>query len=533
MFAALSEILSEKLNPVVDHVIRDLNVKCEYGGSSQRLCSNDCSVCHHKSFASSKRAGAWCYEKNEKTPREVFKNSHTKYVFNCGECPHSFESALSKITNSNTWCPYCSDKKLCNDGNCFVCHDKSFASSKKAKFWCKTNEKTPREVFKSSHVKYIFNCDECPHSFKSALSHISNSNTWCHYCGDQKLCNDENCFVCYNKSFASSKKAKFWCKTNEKTPREVFKSSDSKYVFNCEECPHSFESALNGVTGKNSWCPYCAKPSRILCLDNDCSACKERSFVSSEKAKFWCKTNKKTPREVFKNDNTKYAFNCGECGHSYKSSLNNITTSGCWCRCQKNKTELKLYNFLLIHQFIVQREAKFDFCRNEETNRMLPFDFLLEEFSIILELDGEQHFTEVKYFKSKPEDRQKTDRYKMLQANKNGYTVIRLLQEDVWFDRGGKSENSTKNGTEGGKPWWQSSLLEKIKLYDEPTNIFISSEGEGKYGNHSSPLSPASARGERGDETEASPIGDDEAEASPIGNIKDDKKETESESYSS
>jgi very-short-patch-repair endonuclease len=75
-------------------------------------------------------------------------------------------------------------------------------------------------------------------------------------------------------------------------------------------------------------------------------------------------------------------------------------------------------------------QAKFDWCRNDESRRCLPFDFLIEEYKIFIELDGPQHFTQVSNWRS-PEEQQRIDKYKMECANHHGYSIIRVLQEDV------------------------------------------------------------------------------------------------------
>jgi very-short-patch-repair endonuclease len=53
---------------------------------------------------------------------------------------------------------------------------------------------------------------------------------------------------------------------------------------------------------------------------------------------------------------------------------------------------------------------------------------------IIIELDGAQHFRQVLNWSS-PEEQLENDIYKQNCANENGYSVIRLLQEDVLYDR--------------------------------------------------------------------------------------------------
>jgi very-short-patch-repair endonuclease len=58
----------------------------------------------------------------------------------------------------------------------------------------------------------------------------------------------------------------------------------------------------------------------------------------------------------------------------------------------------------------------------------------LESDKIIIELDGIQHFKQVGKWDT-PEHTKKRDIYKMQCANENGYSMIRLLQNDVYFNK--------------------------------------------------------------------------------------------------
>lgn len=72
----------------------------------------------------------------------------------------------------------------------------------------------------------------------------------------QRLCNDNNCEICFEKSFASHFRARYWSVENVLTPRQVFKHSRSKYIFDCEgNC--LFEISLTNIN-KGYWCPYSA-----------------------------------------------------------------------------------------------------------------------------------------------------------------------------------------------------------------------------------------------------------------------------------
>jgi very-short-patch-repair endonuclease len=303
-----------------------------------------------KSFASHSKAKFWS-TKNKGSPLDYALNSHKKCWFDC-ECGHSFESTLLNINQSNNWCPYCYNRKLC--GNCSTCFEKSFASHEKAKYWSNKNELKPKEVLKGSEKKYYFNCDTCSHELLIDLKHISCHGRWCPYCSHQKLCDDQECKMCYNNSFASIERSKF-LKDKTINPRILFKSTNKKYKFDCDRCNNLFETPLSAVTNGN-WCPFCV-----------------------------------------------------------------------------NKTEEKLFNNL-IKLYVIKRQFKSVWCKNPKTNKYLPFDFILEDLNIIIEQDGPQHFKQIGNWQSH-ELTNIHDIYKMKCANDNGFSIIRLLQKDIWHDR--------------------------------------------------------------------------------------------------
>ena len=156
--------------------------------------------------------------------------------------------------------------------------------------------------------------------------------------------------------------------------------------------------------------------------------------------------------------NKKYKFNCPDCNIQKNIILTDISNNGSFCGCQKNKTEKILFNSLN-DKYDIIREKKFPWCINNDTGRLLPYDFIIEKYKTIIELDGIQHFIQVMDWQS-PEIRQRIDIYKQDLANKNGYSVIRLLQIDVFHN---------KND-------WYNKLVNKIKKYEHPINIYIDNE---------------------------------------------------------
>ena len=86
--------------------------------------------------------------------------------------------------------------------NKIIPYEKSFASHEKAQYWSDKNELKPNEVSLNSNKKFWFNCN-CGHEFDIRPEHI-NRNLWCPYCSNHKLCKNNNCKKCFDKSFASN-----------------------------------------------------------------------------------------------------------------------------------------------------------------------------------------------------------------------------------------------------------------------------------------------------------------------------------------
>jgi very-short-patch-repair endonuclease len=170
---------------------------------------------------------------------------------------------------------------------------------------------------------------------------------------------------------------------------------------------------------------------------NDCGT-EKRSKLKIELAssKFWVVANKDGrfdfSKFVYTKSNEPSTIICMKCNAHFQSYPSNYL-SGSGCPFCKNKTEVKLYKSLC-HTFKTERQIKYEWCKNMKTNCHFPFDFVIEDYKIIIELDGIQHFQKVKHFRNTPEEQRKRDLYKQKCANDNGYSVIRIYQEDVHFD---------------------------------------------------------------------------------------------------
>ena len=451
---------------MIKFIVMTNNPLCD--GNSRKLCVfENCLKCHDKSFASEKTASMWSHKNHSITPRNVMKGSNKRYYFYCEICKHHFLASPNDIRRSKSkskGCGYCSNTtgKLCeNSGTtCTFCKDRSAASHPKSVNWSDKNSIKPHQISKGREDFIWFDCDKCGHDFESRLKDVMRGS-WCPYCAKNGiLCGKDNCSDCYNKSFASHDKSKnlLMIGGDLKAINIKLYSTITRW-FECDNCPHSFEMIISNVS-TGHWCPYCAKASSQLCDDENCIYCHNRSFASVGKSKYWSAKNKDLPRYNFKYSTNIKIFDCEYCGKEYEAALGNVT-AGRWCSCRKHKTERKLKEILNDYNL---GETKKDWCKNIETGRHLPFDVVIDDYNIIIELDGPHHFNQVSNWNS-PEMNQERDIYKMRKAIENGYSIIRLIQKSVIKD-----------------DWSSNQLLKQIKIYDEPTIIYLADNNE--YINH-------------------------------------------------
>lgn len=346
--------------------------------------------------------------------------------------------------------PPCNTRFMC--GDCEVCEPRSFATHPYSANWSyQLNDTTPRQCFKTSHLKYWFSCPTCHHDFDATLANVVAGKV-CPFCSKptKKLCDDENCQQCFENSFASHPKAVDW--VDERcSPRDEFKYSNKLYSFHCSACRHISQYRLNDFASNNIACGFCCTPTKRLCMDSNCTHCHSRSFASHVMAAKWCPTNKLKPREIFLHCNNKFWFVCTDCNYRFSAAPCGLTqgrSGQCMCRY---KTEKKLFEHLkqTLTQ-MVETQKRYDWCKGLKLT--CPFDFVIEDLDLIIELDGRHHHVQNVPNWRPLEEVQARDQHKMECAMANGYSVIRIMQEDVWQDKGD----------------WARKLAGLIKKYDSP-----------------------------------------------------------------
>lgn len=397
--------------------------------TSKTLCANEnCTQCFQRSFASHEKAVCWG-DRNSVKPRDILRGCNKKFWFNCIECGHSSEMIVNNVSLGQC-CKFCNRKELCNNADCERCFERSFAAHPFASSWSTQNEKTPREVNRASDKMFYFDCKRCDHIFQSRLYSIK-TDTFCPYCSNQTLCDKEDCVKCFEKSCANHRIGTLWSARNPLLPRVVFQQSNIKVYLVCDKCHHELWLTPNKFVSCAQGCVYCSN--QKLCTSSECDVCFKKSFASHEKVGCWSPKNTKIPREVFKGAEAKYVFVCEKCKCEFQSKLYNVLT-GYWCPYCKNKTEGKVATFLETAYPYYKSQVRFDWCRNVETNNIMPFDFGLENEKVLIEVGGPQHFEQIANWDSF-ENVRKKDIQKIRLCVEKGYSIIHVLQKDIWTDR--------------------------------------------------------------------------------------------------
>ena len=107
--------------------------------------------------------------------------------------------------------------------------------------------------------------------------------------------------------------------------------------------------------------------------------------------------------------------------------LRNGETNSCGCICSKG--EQKIADILKSHNIRFERQKTFDDCRFAKSNLLARFDFYLPDYNILIEYDGQQHFTYGKNgwnTKANFIKRKERDEFKNLWCEEHGIKLIRI-----------------------------------------------------------------------------------------------------------
>lgn len=166
-----------------------------------------------------------------------------------------------------------------------------------------------------------------------------------------------------------------------------------------------------------------------LLKGNGCQKCLDIYYKEQQRIKEYNKfleKAKKVHHGKYNYDKVEYIthikrviITCPKHGDFLQKPHTHLNGSGC-SKCI-NKSEAKIYNWLekMFPDYTITHQYKPDWLKP------YSFDFYIEEIDLIIELDGLQHFEQVRNWKS-PEYHQEKDAKKMILAKQHGLTVFRI-----------------------------------------------------------------------------------------------------------
>lgn len=201
--------------------------------------------------------------------------------------------------------------------------------------------------------------------------------------------------------------------------KSIYLNDNSKILIICSEHGEFEQKVSNHLQGKG--CNKCADIIRASKKTKPFEQfIEDAKKIHSEKYTY--------ENVIYKNSKNNILVTCKIHGDFKITPTNLLTGKG--CPICVNKGEMKIFEKLKLLYPSIEYNKKFEWCKNI---KCLPYDFAILQQKIIIELDGCQHFKQVSNWLN-PSSQLINDKYKENCANENGYSTIRLLQKDVFFD---------------------------------------------------------------------------------------------------
>ena len=126
--------------------------------SKSKICIEKCGNCFKRTYAFNifmEEGNIWDVVKNKGiNPREVPNKSPIQYYFQCRKCKHSFMTSACEASKGA--CRYCSSGKLCDDNECNICFERSYASAPEESLVLCDYKITARHITKRASKNSIY-----------------------------------------------------------------------------------------------------------------------------------------------------------------------------------------------------------------------------------------------------------------------------------------------------------------------------------------------------------------------------------------
>jgi very-short-patch-repair endonuclease len=435
-------------------------------GSGCPYCSNK-KLCLHTSIQTTDPhiAREWHPTKNGISPQDVGRGSAKKVWWLCSNkcakgCIHEWKTAVEGRTKSGTGCPYCCKpaKKICEHSS--ITHTDPHI----AREW----HPTKNGDLLASHVSYFSDrkvwwlCPKvcaggCVHEYECTIGN-RHAGRGCPWCSRKQICEHGSILHTHPE------RAKFWHPTKNASIdiKTIAHGTHTEVWWLCPKkcpggCPHEWKETVKNYIHNNNECSWCSIPSKKVC--EHISVASLYPALMDE----WHATKNEgiNPKMLKPCTHTYINWICKkDPKHEWRAILSSRARK-CMptgCPLCVYKTEMKVYDFLINYYPSLIKEFRMDSCK---LKFHLPFDFCIPELMVLIEVDGGQHFRQVRNW-GDPQNAMKRDIFKMRKAKEAGYKVIRIVQEDVY---------------DNDEEWLRDHILPEIVNPDR-NDMFISLDGD-------------------------------------------------------
>ena len=232
-------------------------------------------------------------------------------------------------------------------------------------------------------------------------------------------------------------------KENKKYTKEKFIKIAN--ILHKNKYNYSLINYKNSLTKIKILCPihgeFLQTPSSHL-SGNGCRLCQYEIFgnVRRKKLKDFIKQAKIIHGDkydysgcVYKNRKTLISIKCKKHGYFKQTPADHLKKHGC-PKCNESKGEKQIENLLIERKIHFVKQKTFPDCKHK---RLLKFDFFLPHHNIIIEYDGEQHYSPIKSWGGEKnlKNIKKRDSIKNLWCANNNIKIIRIRYDENIIDK--------------------------------------------------------------------------------------------------
>ncbi len=400
---------------------------------NKKICPTD--QCNSfLALANDKLLDEWYTELNEENdilPEDFTLGSGQLVWWICSKNPHHVWKAPIKNRTCKALengCPICANKKICPIDQC----NSLGGAFPEIATELVPHNKTSLQYTMYSHTKVWWKCKKVPHHvWKTSIKSRTYNGHGCPICSGNIICPVDHCNSLHDKRPDICKE---WDTLKNKSPI-MYTVNSAEYVFwICKkDNHHKWSAQISNRVSNKTGCPICS--GNIVCPDKCNSLMTLFTDLCNNEWDFH--KNETHPHDYTSGSSVRVFWKCNK-NHSWITSICNRTGSKKTCcpKCRQSKLEKKFKEWIESKNIIYESEKTFEGCK---FTSYLKYDYYFEyqNKKIFVELDGEQHFRDVKFYSNKDKFKERLEKdliktwFCVKNTHNKEYHLIRISYKEL------------------------------------------------------------------------------------------------------